>query len=149
MHPIKKKRLRRQDRNLLPTCPQFYGRRVSNWTFFLIPPSLSFLLLLVTALPSLQPLPKAPQNHGEPGSKAACLQSLLLACTHSPVSVLPVRQEQVRFHSTFAFAHGAFFSKIQRKVGLSGEQGEANSTSYFQTSAPQITRAVVSALPGK
>lgn len=87
-----------------------------------IPPSSSFLLLHVTALPNLQPLPRALQHSWELGGEAACLQGSPLACVHSLPCFSPSHVAGGEcLHSAFAFAHGDIFSKIRRELNVSGE----------------------------
>lgn len=82
----------------------------------------SFLLLLVIALPKLQPLPRASQHSWELRGEAACLQGSPLACVHSLPCFSPSHVAGGEcLHSAFAFAHGDIFSKIQRELNVSGE----------------------------
>lgn len=136
-HYKKKKRLRRQGRNLMLTCPQLTGRRVSNGVFSPTPPS-PFLLLLVTALPSLQPLPTK-----LPGARK---QGSLPAYTALFQSFPYVRSRYVCTPPLLLYVE-PFFPKSEGSWMSVG--GKANSTSYFQTPAPHITHSLFKCSPWK
>lgn len=133
----KKKRLRRRGRNLMLTGPQLTGRRVSNWVFSPTPPS-PFLLLLVTALPSLQPLPTK-----LPGARK---QGSLPAYTALFQSFPYVRSRYVCTPPLLLYVE-PFFPKSEGSWMSVG--GKANSTSYFQTPAPHITHSLFKCSPWK